>query len=146
LGTTTGRHLEEPWASTSVSALSCHCDRVRGAWAMAYWSSRPDYALLYASSKRRSGPRSSPPSMNPRFLTKSAGGIQSSSLPTRSIKSHAMAGKGIPRGDRCWFFEIFDKANFGISDFVPARTTTPRAVQGNWPAPSASLTRWNPLA
>ncbi len=39
-----------------------------------------------------------------------------------------MAGKGIPRGDGVGF-EIFDKANFGISDFVQRANYT-RAVQG----------------
>ena len=39
-----------------------------------------------------------------------------------------MAGKGIPRGEGVGF-EIFDKANFGISDFVQ-RANYPRAVQG----------------
>ena len=39
-----------------------------------------------------------------------------------------MAGKGIPRGEGVGF-EIFDKANFGISDFVQRANYT-RAVQG----------------
>jgi flagellar M-ring protein FliF len=39
-----------------------------------------------------------------------------------------MAGKGIPRGEGVGF-EIFDKANFGISDFVQHANYT-RAVQG----------------
>jgi flagellar M-ring protein FliF len=39
-----------------------------------------------------------------------------------------MAGKGIPRGEGVGF-EIFDKANFGISDFVQRANYT-RAIQG----------------
>src|SRR5208283_1756346 len=39
-----------------------------------------------------------------------------------------MAGKGIPQGEGVGF-EIFDKANFGISDFVQRANYT-RAVQG----------------
>ncbi len=53
-----------------------------------------------------------------------------------------MAGKGIPRGEGVGF-EIFDKANFGISDFVQRANYT-RAVQGELARTISQLTRSNP--
>ena len=47
-----------------------------------------------------------------------------------------LASRGIPRGDGVGF-EIFDKPNFGISDFVQ-RANYLRAIQGELSRPSAN--------
>ncbi len=94
------------------------------------WSSRPDYALLYG--KLDDGESSKVIAA----LTESGVPYQASrgggSISVPSDKVHQMrmqlASKGIPRGEGVGF-EIFDKPNFGISDFVQ-RANYLRAVQG----------------
>ena len=98
--------------------------------ALVVWSSRPDYALLYGrlSEKDAAGivglleERSTPYRMG-------AGG-QSVYVPSAEVHSLRMelAGKGMPAGDGVGF-EIFDRGQFGLSDFVQ-RTNYNRALQG----------------
>src|SRR5271169_1132083 len=99
-----------------------------GLGAMAFWSSHPDFALLYGK-------------LDDGEAAKIIASLDESKIPYQirggSIYVPAdkvyqvrmqMAGKGIPRGEGVGF-EIFDKANFGISDFVQRANYT-RAVQG----------------
>jgi flagellar M-ring protein FliF len=99
-----------------------------GLGAMALWSSRPDFALLYGK-------------LDDGEASKIVAALDESKIPYQvrggsiyvpSDKVYQMrmqmAGKGIPRGEGVGF-EIFDKANFGISDFVQRANYT-RAVQG----------------
>lgn len=101
-----------------------------GMSALVVWSHRPDYQLLYA----RLGDKDSAAvigylqSQNiPNQVT--AGG-SSVSVPADRVYKLRMelAGKGLPSGDGVGF-EIFDKGQFGLSDFVQ-RTNYMRAVQG----------------
>ena len=99
-----------------------------GLGTVALWSSRPDYALLYGK-------------LDDGEASKIIAALDESKIPYQ-VRSGAiyvpsdkvyqvrmqMAGKGIPRGEGVGF-EIFDKANFGISDFVQRANYT-RAVQG----------------
>ncbi|HEV7927391.1 MAG TPA: flagellar basal-body MS-ring/collar protein FliF [Verrucomicrobiae bacterium] len=99
-----------------------------GLGAMVFWSSRPDFALLYGK-------------LDDGEASKIVASLDESKIPYQvhggsiyvpSDKVYQvrmqMAGKGIPRGEGVGF-EIFDKANFGISDFVQRANYT-RAVQG----------------
>ncbi len=101
-----------------------------GMTALVVWSQRPDYQLLYA----RLGDKDSAAVIGylqaqniPHQI--SAGG-SSVSVPSDRVYKLRMelAGKGLPSGDGVGF-EIFDKGQFGLSDFVQ-RTNYMRAVQG----------------
>jgi flagellar M-ring protein FliF len=101
-----------------------------GMVALVVWSQRPDYQLLYA----RLGDKDSAAVIGylegqniPHQV--SAGG-SSVSVPSDRVYKLRMdlAGKGLPSGDGVGF-EIFDKGQFGLSDFVQ-RTNYMRAVQG----------------
>ncbi|MBK8477748.1 MAG: flagellar M-ring protein FliF [Opitutaceae bacterium] len=101
---------------------------VAGLAALVSWSRRPDYQLLYG----RLGEKDASAVISQ---------LQASGIPHR-IEGGAvyvpveqvhrlrmdLAGKGIPSGDGIGF-EIFDKGNFGVSDFVQ-RTNYARALQG----------------
>jgi flagellar M-ring protein FliF len=101
-----------------------------GMVALVVWSRRPDYQLLYA----RLGDKDSAAIISyletqniPHQVT--AGG-STVSVPSDQVYRLRMdlAGKGLPSGDGVGF-EIFDKGQFGLSDFVQ-RTNYLRAVQG----------------
>src|SRR4051812_37148624 len=102
-----------------------------GLTAVVMWSSKTDYALLYGK-------------LDPAEASKVVAALEDSKVPykisqaggTISVpaeKVHYMrmqlAAKGIPRGGDGVGFEIFDKPNFGISDFVQHANYL-RAVQG----------------
>jgi len=96
---------------------------------LAYWSSRMDYSLLYGKLDDGEASKSSPRWTTKRCLQNRRRG---SSILVPADKVYQvrmqMAGKGIPQGEGVGF-EIFDKANFGISDFVQRANYT-RAIQG----------------
>lgn len=94
------------------------------------WSQRPDYQLLYArmGEKDAAAVITHLQSQNiPHQITAGGTAVQ---VPTNMVHKIRMdlAGKGIPSGDGVGF-EIFDKGQFGLSDFVQ-RTNYLRAVQG----------------
>ena len=99
-----------------------------GLIAMAMWSSRADYALLYGKLDEAEAGKV----VAALDEAKVPYQVRNSSIFVPSDKVYQvrmqMAGKGIPRGEGVGF-EIFDKANFGISDFVQHANYT-RAVQG----------------
>jgi len=103
---------------------------VGGMSAVAVWSHRPDYQLLYArlGDKDAAAVISYLETQNIPHQV-SAGG-SSVSVPSDQVYKLRMdlAGKGLPSGDGVGF-EIFDKGQFGLSDFVQ-RTNYLRAVQG----------------
>lgn len=97
---------------------------------LGFWSSRVDYGLLYGR-------------LDDAEAARVVGVLEEAKVPYRTGQSggaiyvpsdriHAMrmqlAARGIPRGDGVGF-EIFDKPNFGLSDFVQ-RANYLRAVQG----------------
>jgi flagellar M-ring protein FliF len=97
---------------------------------VAAWSHRPDYQLLYAGlgEKDASAVISHLQSLNiPHRIAAGGGTVH---VPADQVHKLRMdlAGKGIPSGDGVGF-EIFDKGQFGLSDFVQ-RTNYLRAVQG----------------
>jgi flagellar M-ring protein FliF len=92
------------------------------------WSQRPDYQLLYGR-------------LGDKDLTAIVSSLQAQGVPHRveagsvfvaANQVHRLrmelAGKGIPSGDGVGF-EIFDRGQFGLSDFVQ-RTNYNRALQG----------------
>ena len=94
------------------------------------WSQRPDYQLLYA----RLGEKDSAAVigyLEAQNIPHQVGaGGSSVMVPADRVYKIRMdlAGKGLPSGDGVGF-EIFDKGQFGLSDFVQ-RTNYLRAVQG----------------
>lgn len=101
-----------------------------GLIAVVLWSKRPDYQLLYArmGDKDAAAVISYLQSQNiPHQVTAGGTAVQ---VPADQVYKLRMdlAGKGIPSGDGVGF-EIFDKGQFGLSDFVQ-RTNYLRALQG----------------
>lgn len=101
-----------------------------GLIAVMLWSKRPDYQLLYArmGDKDAASVISYLQSQNiPHQVTAGGTAVQ---VPADQVYKLRMdlAGKGIPSGEGVGF-EIFDKGQFGLSDFVQ-RTNYLRALQG----------------
>jgi flagellar M-ring protein FliF len=101
-----------------------------GLIAVVLWSKRPDYQLLYArmGDKDAASVISYLQSQNiPHQVTAGGTAVQ---VPADQVYKLRMdlAGKGIPSGEGVGF-EIFDKGQFGLSDFVQ-RTNYLRALQG----------------
>ncbi|MES2696683.1 MAG: flagellar basal-body MS-ring/collar protein FliF [Verrucomicrobiota bacterium] len=112
--------------SLVVAALAV----IGGLVGVVLWSQRPDYQLLYArlGEKDVAAVITHLQSQNiPHQITAGGSAIQ---VPTKMVHKIRMdlAGKGIPSGDGVGY-EIFDKGQFGLSDFVQ-RTNYLRAVQG----------------
>lgn len=104
---------------------------VGGLASLVFWSSRTDYALLYGkldSAEAGKVIQALDDAKVPYKVSGSGGNIM---VPADKVHQMRMqlAGKGIPRGGEGVGFEIFDKPNFGISDFVQ-RANYLRAVQG----------------
>ncbi|MCX6934304.1 MAG: flagellar basal-body MS-ring/collar protein FliF, partial [Verrucomicrobia bacterium] len=112
--------------SLFVAALAV----VGGLIAIMLWSKRPDYQLLYArmGDKDAAAVISYLQAQNiPHHVTAGGTAVQ---VPADQVYKLRMdlAGKGIPSGEGVGF-EIFDKGQFGLSDFVQ-RTNYIRALQG----------------
>jgi flagellar M-ring protein FliF len=95
-----------------------------------YWSSRADFALLYGRLDDAEAAKvvaALDEAKVPYRISRGGGSI---SVPADKVHVMRMqlAAKGIPRGEGVGF-EIFDKPNFGLSDFVQ-RANYLRAVQG----------------
>src|SRR5579862_731861 len=103
---------------------------VFGLVVLAYWSSRMDYSLLYGKLDDGEAAKVIAALDEEKVPYKVSAGGGSIMVPSDKVYQvrMQMAGKGIPQGDGVGF-EIFDKANFGISDFVQRANYT-RAVQG----------------
>ena len=96
---------------------------------LAFWSGRADYALLYGRLDESEAGKVVAALDEASIPYRAATG-GSIFVPTDKVHSVRMqlAGKGIPRGEGVGF-EIFDKPNFGVSDFVQ-RANYNRAIQG----------------
>jgi flagellar M-ring protein FliF len=113
-----------------VSLVVAALGVVGGLVAVVLWSQRPDYQLLYArlGDKDAAAVISYLESQNiPHQVTGGGSAVQ---VPANLVYKIRMdlAGKGLPSGDGVGF-EIFDKGQFGLSDFVQ-RTNYLRALQG----------------
>ena len=101
-----------------------------GLSALVLWSGRPDYALLYGKLDDGESAKVIAALTESGVPYQASRGGGSISVPSDKVYQMRMqlASKGIPRGEGVGF-EIFDKPNFGISDFVQ-RANYLRAVQG----------------
>lgn len=101
-----------------------------GLGGLAFWSSRADYALLYGRLDEAEASKVVAALEEAKVPYKASRGGGSISIPADKVYQMRaqLAAKGIPRGEGVGF-EIFDKPNFGISDFVQRANYT-RAVQG----------------
>lgn len=101
-----------------------------GLTAVAVWSARTPYALLYGRLSEAEAARVIAALDDAKVPYKIGAGGGSIYVPADKVHVMRMqlAGRGIPRGDGVGF-EIFDKPNFGISDFVQ-RANYLRALQG----------------
>jgi len=98
--------------------------------ALAFWSSHAEYNLLYGKLSDAESAKVIAALDDAKVPYKVGAGGSSILVPEDKVHLMRMqlAGRGIPRGDGVGF-EIFDKPNFGISDFVQ-RANYIRAVQG----------------
>ena len=101
---------------------------IGGLASVIYFSGRTEYGLLYGKLEGTEAAKVTAALDDAKVPYK----VNGSSILVPADKVHAMrmqlAGKGIPRGDGVGF-EIFDKPNFGVSDFVQHANYL-RAVQG----------------
>ncbi|MGC8744157.1 MAG: flagellar basal-body MS-ring/collar protein FliF [Verrucomicrobiia bacterium] len=102
---------------------------VGGLVGLGIWSSQPQYSLLYGRLDDAEAAKviSALNEVKIPYKTGAGGAIYVPSDKVYTVRMQ-LAGKGIPRGEGVGF-EIFDKPNFGISDFVQ-RANYIRALQG----------------
>jgi flagellar M-ring protein FliF len=101
-----------------------------GLGSLAFWSSRPSYSMLYGRMDEAEAAKVIAyldESKIPYQVSRGGGNIM---VPADKVHTTRMqlAAKGLPKGEGVGF-EIFDRSNFGISDFVQ-RANYLRAVQG----------------
>jgi flagellar M-ring protein FliF len=128
-----GKQLLDIWgqlgASQRVSVFAATFVLVAGLVAAALWSSHADYGLLYGGLSDAESAKVVAALDDAKIAYKvgSGGAIM---VPQDKVYAMRMqlASKGVPQGEGVGF-EIFDKPNFGISDFVQ-RASYLRALQG----------------
>lgn len=115
-------------ASQRFSVLAATFVLIAGLAAISLWSSRADYGLLYGGLSDSEASKVITALDDAKVPYKTGNG--SVYVPADKIYTLRMqlAGRGIPSGDGVGF-EIFDKPNFGISDFVQHANYV-RAVEG----------------
>lgn len=129
-----GTQLLDIWkqlgASQRVSVLAATLVVIGGLVSLALWSSRTDYGLLYGKLSDAESAKVIAALDDAKVPYKIGSGGGSIMVPADKVYQMRMqlASRGIPQGDGVGF-EIFDKPNFGISDFVQ-RANYIRAVQG----------------
>ncbi|MGH7972902.1 MAG: flagellar basal-body MS-ring/collar protein FliF, partial [Limisphaerales bacterium] len=129
-----GAQLRDIWlqlgVAQRVSVISATLVLLVGMGGLAFWSSRPDYSLLYGRLSDSEAAKVIAALDDAKIPYKVGSGGGAILVPADKVHLMRMqlASKGIPRGDGVGF-EIFDKPNFGISDFVQ-RANYVRAVQG----------------
>ncbi len=117
-------------ASQRISVAAATFVLVAGLGTLAFWSSRADYGLLYGGLSDSEAAKVITALDDAKVPYKVGAGGGSILVPQDKVYTMRMqlAGRGIPQGEGVGF-EIFDKPNFGISDFVQ-RANYVRAVQG----------------
>ena len=129
-----GQQLQEIWkqlgVSQRVSVALATAVFLIGLVGVIFWSGREDYSLLYGKLSDSEASRVIAALNDAKVPYKVGGGGGSILVPAEKVHVTRMqlAGKGIPRSDGVGF-EIFDKPNFGISDFIQ-RANYVRALQG----------------
>ena len=113
-----------------ISVVASTIVVIAGLTGLAIWSSRVDYSLLYGRLDEGEAAKviaALDEAKVPYQVGRGGGAILVPSDKVYPVRMQ-MAAKGIPRGEGVGF-EIFDKASFGISDFVQ-RANYARAIQG----------------
>jgi flagellar M-ring protein FliF len=129
-----GAQFQEIWkqlgANQRVSVVLATGVLFLGVIGVAWWSGRAEYGLLYGKLSDGEAARVIAALDDAKVRYKVGAGGSSILVPAEKVHLVRMqlAGKGIPRSDGVGF-EIFDKPNFGISDFVQ-RANYVRALQG----------------
>lgn len=129
-----GQQLQDIWkqlgASQRVSVVLATGVLMIGIIVVGWWSGRADYSLLYGKLSDTEAAKVIAALDDAKVPYKIGTGGSSILVPAEKIHVMRMqlAGKGIPRSDGVGF-EIFDKPNFGISDFIQ-RANYIRALQG----------------
>jgi flagellar M-ring protein FliF len=130
----TARQLAAIWQQLGlnqrISVVMATVMVLAGLTALAFWSSRVDYSLLYGKLDEGEAAKviaALDEAKVPYQISRGGGSILVPSDKVYQVRMQ-MAGKGIPRGEGVGF-EIFDKASFGLSDFVQ-RANYARAIQG----------------
>ena len=129
-----GAQLKAIWRELSIgqrfNLVFAGLAIIGGMVALGVWSSRPDYALLYGKLDDAEASRvlAALDDAKVKYHVNRGGGAIMIPADQVYIMRMQLAAKGIPRGDGVGY-EIFDKPNFGISDFVQ-RANYIRAVQG----------------
>ena len=127
------KQLADIWgqlgASQRMTVAAATFVLVAGMVAAGLWSSHADYGLLYGGLSDAEAAKVIA-ALDDAKVPYKAGSGGAILVPTDKVYAMRMqlASKGIPQGDGVGF-EIFDKPNFGISDFVQ-RANYLRAVQG----------------
>lgn len=114
-----------------VSILLATVAVLAGLTGLGLWSSRVDFATLYARLDEAEAGKvmaALDEAKVPYRVSRTGGGVQVPADKVHQVRMQ-LAAKGIPRSGDLVGFEIFDKSNFGISDFVQ-RANYLRAVQG----------------
>ena len=128
------RSLLELWKQLGlnqrVSLLVAALAVVGGLIAVVLWSHRPHYQLLYSRLSEKDATAIIGQLETQNIPHQVSAGGTAVSVPSDQVYKLRMdlAAKGLPGGDGVGF-EIFDKGQFGLSDFVQ-RTNYLRAVQG----------------
>jgi flagellar M-ring protein FliF len=128
-----GKQLWDIWgqlgASQRVSVFAATFVLVAGLAATAFWSSQRDYGLLYGGLSEAEAAKVVS-ALDEAKVPYKVSGNGTVTVPVDKVYAMRMqlASKGIPQGEGVGF-EIFDKPNFGISDFVQ-RANYLRALQG----------------
>ena len=129
-----GQQLQDIWkqlgASQRVSVVLATGVLMIGIIVVGWWSGRADYSLLYGKLSDTEAAKVIAALDDAKVPYRIGTGGSSILVPAEKIHVMRMqlAGKGIPRSDGVGF-EIFDKPNFGISDFIQ-RANYIRALQG----------------
>jgi len=113
-----------------VSLIVAAVAVLAGMVAVSLWSRRPDYQLLYARLGEKDAAAIIGYLESQNIAHQVTAGGTAVQVPADQVYRLRMdlAGKGLPSGDGVGF-EIFDKGQFGLSDFVQ-RTNYLRAIQG----------------
>ena len=129
-----GQQLQDIWKqlgiSQRISVVLATSVLLLGILGVAWWSGRADYTLLYGKLSDTEAAKVIAALDDAKVPYKISTGGSSILVPAEKVHVLRMqlAGKGIPRSDGVGF-EIFDKPNFGISDFIQ-RANYIRALQG----------------
>ena len=101
-----------------------------GIGSLLYWAQKPDMKLLYGKLGEKEASEVVQVLEEQNIPYQIAGGGSSIYVPSKDVYRVRMdlASKGLPNTGGVGF-EIFDRSNFGISDFVQ-RTNYSRAIQG----------------